>query len=124
MSVCRTRAAAQRTREAVTQVVPTRQRTRHPTKPRIGEMRHAGVAVLGCHFTKVRARQSGRWVPLMGPGQRALNAVRRQMRSATRRRRLRGSVVALVAKRHPIIRGWRHDCRGGNSTQPLQVLAR
>jgi hypothetical protein len=98
--------------------------TLHPTKTRIVEMQHEGFEFLGFHFKKVRARKSGRLVPLMWPGQQALKAVRSQIRSETRRRSLSGSLAALVAKLNPIIRGWRHYFRVGNSTQQLQALDR
>ncbi len=122
--VCRTRAAAQRTLEAVTQVLQKLKLTLHPTKTRIVEMQHEGFEFLGFHFKKVRARKSGRLVPLMWPGQKALKAVRSQIRSETLRRSLSGSLAALVAKLNPIIRGWRNDFRVGNSTQQVQALDR
>ena len=55
--VCRTRAAAQRTLEAVTQVLQKLKLTLHPTKTRIVEMQHEGFECLGFHFKKVRARK-------------------------------------------------------------------
>jgi RNA-directed DNA polymerase len=122
--VGRTRAAAQHTLEAVTQVLQKLKLTLHPTKTRIVEMQHEGLEFLGFHFKKGRARQSGRWVPLMWPGQKALKAVRSQMRSATLRRSVSGSWAALGAKLNPIICGWRNSCRVGNSTQPLQARER
>ena len=122
--VCRTRAAAQRTLEAVTQVLQKLKLTLHPTKTRIVEMQHEGFEFLGFHFKKVRARKSGRLVPLMWPGQKALKAVRSQIRSETLRRSLSGSLAALVAKLNPIIRGWRNYFRVGNSTQQVQALDR
>ena len=98
--------------------------TLHPTKTRIVEMQHEGFEFLGVHGKKVRARKRGRLVPLMWPGQKALKAVRSQMRRETLRRSLRGSLAALVAKLNPRIRGWRHYFRVGNSTQQLQALDR
>jgi Group II intron, maturase-specific domain len=60
----------------------------------------------------------------MGPGQRALNAVRSQSRSETLRRRLSGSWAARAATLNPLIRGGRNYCRGGHSTQQVQALDR
>jgi len=122
--VCRTQAAAQRALEAVTQVLQKLQLTLHPTKTRIVEMPYEGFEFLGFHCQKVSAREGGRLVPLMWPGQRALKAVRRQLRSETLRRNLSGALAAIAAKLNPLIRGWRHDFRVGNSTQQLQALDR
>jgi RNA-directed DNA polymerase len=115
--VCRTRAAAQRALEAVTQVLQKLKLTLHSTKTRIVERLHEGFEVLGFHFKKVKARKSGRLVPLMWPSQKALKAVRTWIRGETRRRSLSGSLAAMVAKLNPIIRGWRTYCYVGNSTR-------
>lgn len=122
--VCRTRPTAQRALEALTQVVQKLKLTLHPTKTRIVEMPHEGCEFLGFHFKKVKARKSGRLVPLMWPSQKALTAVRSQIRGETLRRSLRGSLAAIVATLNPLIRGWRHYFRVGNSTQKLPALDR
>lgn len=83
-----------------------------------------GFEFLGCHCKQGRARKSGRLVPLMWPSQKAMQAVRREMRGETLRRRLSGSLAAMVAKLTPIIRGWRTYCWVGHSTQQLQALDR
>ena len=121
---CRTPSAAQRALEAVTQVWQTLTRTRHATKTRLVERPYEGGEWLGCHVRKVGARTSGRLVPRRWPGRSALTAGRSQMRSATRRRRLRGSVAAIAATRNPRLRGWRTSVRVGHSTQPWQALER
>ena len=122
--VCRTRPTAQRAREALTQVLQKLKLTRHPTQTKIVGMQHAGFEFLGFHFQKVKARKSGRLVPLMWPSQKSLTAVRSQIRGETLRRSLRRSVAGSVAKLNPLIRGWRHDFRVGHSTQQLQALDR
>jgi RNA-directed DNA polymerase len=122
--VCRTRAAAQRALEAVTQVLQKLELTLHPTKARIVALLHEGFEFLGFHFKKVKARKSGRLVPLMWPSQKALKAVRTRIRGETLRRSLTGSVATMVAKLNPIIRGWHTDFCVGNFTKKLQALDR
>jgi RNA-directed DNA polymerase len=106
--VCRTKTAAEHALPAVIQVLERRKLTRHSTQTRLVDLTQEGVAVLGVHLQKVRARQSGRLMPLMWPGQKAMKAVRHQIRAETGRRGLRGSRLAMVANLHPIIRGWRN----------------
>jgi RNA-directed DNA polymerase len=122
--VCRTRAAAQRALEAVTQVLQKLKRTLPSTQTRIVERLHEGFELLEFHFKKVKARKSGRLVPLMGPSQKALKGVRTRIRGETLRRSLSGSLAAMVAKLTPSIRGWRTYCCVGNSTQQVQALDR
>jgi RNA-directed DNA polymerase len=122
--VCRTQTAAEQARQAVIQVLERVKLTRPSTKTRIVDLTQEGFACLGCHVQKVRARKSGRFMPLIWPSQKAMKAVRNQIRAETERRGLRGSMLAMVAKLHPIIRGWRHYVRIGHSTQQFQALDR
>ena len=122
--VCRTKTAAEHARQAVIQVLERLTRTLHSTKTRLVDLRQEGFECLGFHVQKVRARKSGRLMPLMWPGQKAMKAVRHQIRAETERRGLRGSRLAMVAKLHPISRGWRNYFRSGNSTQTFQALDR
>jgi RNA-directed DNA polymerase len=122
--VCRTKTAAEHALQAVIQVLERLKRTLHSTKTRIVDLTQEGCELLGFHLQKVRARKSGRLMPLMWPGQKAMKAVRNQSRAETERRGLRGSMLAMVAKLHPSIRGWRNYCRIGHSTQKLQALDR
>lgn len=98
--------------------------TLHSTKTRSVELLHEGLEFLGCHFKTVKARKSGRLVPLMWPSQNALKAVRTRIRGETLRRSLSGSLAAMVAKLNPIIRGWRTCFCVGNATKKLQALDR
>ena len=122
--VCRTRRDAEQALQAVTQVLQRLKLTVHPSKTRIVDMKQAGFEFLGFHFHKGRARKSGKLVPLMWPGQKAMQAIRRQIRAQTARRGLRETSAAMVAKLNPIIRGWRNYFRVGNSTKKLQDLDR
>jgi group II intron reverse transcriptase/maturase len=123
-SVCRTRGAAEHALPAVTQVVQKLQLTGHPTKTRIVDVKRAGCELLGCHVHQGQARTSGQLIPLRWPGPKAMTAIRRHMREQTERRGLRGTLTAIVAKRNPIMRGWRNDFRVGNSTQQFPDLDR
>ena len=122
--VCRTRGAAEHALQAVTQVLQKLKLTGPPTKTRIVDGKSAGVEVLGFHFHQGRARTSGKLIPLIGPGQKAMKAIRRQIREQTERRGWRGTFTAIVAKLNPIIRGWRNYVRVGNSTKKFQDLDR
>jgi RNA-directed DNA polymerase len=70
--VCRTRSDAEQALHAVTQVVQRRKLTVHPTKTRIVDMKQTGVEFLRFHLHKGSARKSGKLVPLMWPGQKAI----------------------------------------------------
>jgi group II intron reverse transcriptase/maturase len=122
--VCRTRGAAAHALQAVTQVVQKLQLTVPPTKPRIVDVKSAGVEFLGFHCHTGSARTSGTLISLMWPGQKALQAIRRPMREQTERRGLRGTLTARVAQRNPIMRGWRTSVRVGHATQQVQDLDR
>jgi RNA-directed DNA polymerase len=122
--VCRTRGAAEQALQAVTQVLQKLKLTVHPTKTRIVDVKTAGFEFLGFHFHKGRARTSGKLILLIWPGQKAMKAIRRQIRAQTERRGLRGTFTAIVAKLNPIIRGWRNYFRVGNSTKKFQDLDR
>ena len=122
--VCRTRVAAERALQAVIPVLARRKRTLPPTKTRIVERQQAGCEFRGFHVQKGRARRRGQWVPLMWPGQKAMQAGRGRIRVGTERRGLRGAMAARVAKLNPIIRGGRHDFCIGNSTTQFQALDR
>jgi RNA-directed DNA polymerase len=122
--VCRTRGAAEQALQAVTQVLQKLKRTVQPTKTRLVDVKSAGCECLGFHFHKGRARTSGKLIPLMGPGQKAMQAIRRQIREQTERRGLRGTFTAIVAQLNPSIRGWRNYLRVGNSPKKFQDLDR
>lgn len=76
------------------------------------------------HFKKVRARRSGKLVPLMWPAPKAMKRVRSRIREQTERRGLRYPMEVMVAKLNPIVRGWRNTYRIGNSTRQFQALDR
>jgi hypothetical protein len=122
--VWRTRRAAAHALHAVTQVVQKLKRTVHPTKTPLVEVKSTGLEFLGFPFPQGRARRSGKLLPLMWPGQKAMKASRSQSREQTERRGLKETLTAIVAKLNPIIRGWRTYFRVGNPTQKFQDLDR
>ena len=122
--VSRTRSEAEQALQAVTPIVQKRKLTGHPTKTGIVDVKRAGCELLGCHFHKGRARKSGKLIPLMWPGQKAMKAIRSHIREQTERRGLRGTIAAMVATLNRIIRGWRHYFRVGHSTKKFQDLDR
>jgi RNA-directed DNA polymerase len=122
--VSRTRSEAEQALQAVTQILQKLKLTVHPTKTGIVDVKRAGFEFLGFHFHKGRARKSGKLIPLMWPGQKAMKAIRSHIREQTERRGLRGTIAAMVAKLNLIIRGWRNYFRVGNSTKKFQDLDR
>ena len=98
--------------------------TAHPTKTRMVDRQQAGFALLGFHFHKGRARRTGKRIPLMSPGQKAMKAIRSHMREQTKRRGLKYTLKGRVAKLNPLIRGWRNYVRVGNATKKFQDLDR
>ena len=122
--VCCTRREAEQALHAVIQVLQKLKLTTHPTKTRIVDMQQAGFEFLGFHFHKGRARRSGKLIPLMWPGQKAMQAIRSHIREQTERRGLKYTLKTIVAKLNPIIRGWRNYFRVGNATKKFQDLDR
>lgn len=122
--VSRTRSEAEQALQAVTQILQKLNLTVHPTKTGIVDVKRVGFEFLGFHFHKGRARKSGKLIPLMWPGQKAMKAIRSHIREQTERRGLRGTIAAMVAKLNRIIRGWRNYFRVGNSTKKFQDLDR
>ena len=122
--VCRSRREAERAKGAVEQILSRLKVELHPEKTRIVEVKRAGFEFLGFHLRKVRSLRSGKLFPIAWPSQRAMKAVRRRIREETRRRALRFSPAAMVAKLNPIIRGWANYFRVGNATRQLQQLDR
>ena len=122
--VSRTRSEAEQALQAVTQILQKLKLTVHPTKTGIVDVKRAGCELLGFHCHKGSARKSGKRIPLMWPGQKAMKAIRSHMREQTERRGLRGTIAAMVAKLHLIIRGWRTYFRVGHSTKKFQDLDR
>jgi RNA-directed DNA polymerase len=122
--VSRTRSEAEHARHAVTQILTKLKLTVHPTKTGIVDVKRAGCELLGCHCHKGSARTSGKLIPRRWPGQKAMKAIRSQIREQTARRGLRDTLAAMVATLNPIMRGWRHYCRVGHSTKQFQDLDR
>jgi len=120
--VCRTRLQAERALAGVKEVLAILKLSLHPTKTRIVEMKDEGFEFLGFHFRKVRARRSGKLMPLMWPARKAMTRVRSQIREQTERRGLRYPLSVMVAKLNPVVRGWRNYYRVGNSTRQFQAL--
>jgi hypothetical protein len=106
--VSRTRSEAEQALQAVTPIWQTLKRTGHPTQTGIVDVKRAGCECLGFHCHQGRARKSGKLIPLMWPGQNAMNAIRSPMREQTERRGVRGIIAAMVAPLTLLMRGWRH----------------
>jgi RNA-directed DNA polymerase len=122
--ICKSKTEAERAKQAVEEVLQELKLKLHPTKSKIVEMKTEGFEFLGFHFQKVKSRKAGYLIPLMQPGPKAMNRVRKRIREETERRTLRFSIKEMVGKLNPIIRGWRNYFKIGNSTKKLQDLDR
>ena len=96
--------------------------TLHPTKTRIVDMNQEGFDFLGFHFHKMRAKKTGKLVPYMWPGKKAMKMVRKKIHGITGRKWFDKTPQEIIKYLNPVIRGWRNYFRSGNSTRKLQQL--
>lgn len=122
--VCRTRGDANRALQAVQHLMIRLKLTLHPTKTRIVDMGREGFDFLGFHFHKMQSKKTGKLLPYMWPGQKAMKSVRARVRQITARKRLSNPLEEVVKYLNRVIRGWRNYFRIGNSTKKLQALDR
>jgi RNA-directed DNA polymerase len=122
--ICRTKLQAQHALHAVRLVLQKLQLQLHPTKTRLVAMAQEGFDFLGFHFHKLRAKHTGKLLPYMWPGQKAMKAIRREIHGLTSRQRVAEGLAAVIGQLNPVIAGWRNYFRVGNSTVKLQELDR
>jgi RNA-directed DNA polymerase len=120
--ICRTQRDAKEALQKVEQIMTRLKLTLHPTKTRIVDMNQDGFDFLGFHFHKMRAKNTGKLVPYMWPGEKAMKAVRSEIHGTTDRKWLNKSLREIITHLNPVIRGWRTYFRPGNSTKKLQQL--
>ena len=122
--VCRGKTEAQQALVIVQQIMARLKLQLHPTKTKLVNLKQDGFEFLGFHFQKVVGRNSGKLVPLMWPGKKAMNAVRSQIRQKTDRSTLGVPLAEIVNRLNPIIRGWRNYFVIGHSMRQLRTLDR
>jgi RNA-directed DNA polymerase len=122
--ICRTKLQAQHALHAVRLILQKLKLQLHPTKTRLVAMAQAGFDFLGFHFHKLRAKHTGKLLPYIWPGQKAMKAIRWEIHGLTSRQRLAEGLAALISQLNPVIVGWRNYFRVGNSTMKLQALDR
>jgi RNA-directed DNA polymerase len=122
--VCRGKNEAQQAMSVVRQIMTRLRLQLHPTKTKLVNLKQEGFEFLGFHFQKVIGRKSGKLVPLMWPGKKAMNAVRDRIRERTDRSALGMPLAEIVAQLNPIIRGWRNYFVIGHSMRQLRTLDR
>ena len=122
--VCRTKQQAQQALQAIQQVVQKLKLQLHPTKTRLVDMGQEGFDFLGFHFHKMKAKKTNKLLPYMWPGQKAMQAIRRELHELTSRKKLAEGLEAILQQLTPVIRGWRNYFQIGNSTKKLQELDR
>jgi RNA-directed DNA polymerase len=122
--ICRTNLQAQHAVHAVRLVLQKLKLQLHPTKTRLVAMAQEGVDFLGFHFHKLRAKHTGKLLPYIWPGQKAMKAIRWEIHGLTSRQRLAEGLAAIISQLNPVIGGWRNYFRVGHSTMKLQALDR
>jgi RNA-directed DNA polymerase len=123
-SICRTQRQAEHAFHAVRLIRQTLKRQLHPTKTRLVGMAQAGFDFLGFHFQKLRAKRTGQLLPSMGPRQKAMQAIRREIHAHTSRQRLAAGLAAVISQLNPVSAGWRTYFQTGKRTRTLQQLER
>jgi RNA-directed DNA polymerase len=122
--VCSGKADAEQAMGVVRQILTKLKLQLHPTKTKLVNLKQEGFEFLGFHFQKVISRKSGKLVPLMWPGKKAMKAVRNRIRERTDRSALGLPMAEIVAQLNPIIRGWRNYFVIGHSMRQLRMLDR
>ena len=122
--VCRGKVDAEQAMGVVRQIMTKLKLQLHPTKTKLVNLKQEGFEFLGFHFRKVISRKSGKLVPLMWPGKKAMKAVRNRIRERTDRSALGRPMAEIVAQLNPIIRGWRNYFVVGHSMRHLRTLDR
>jgi RNA-directed DNA polymerase len=122
--VCRGKVDAEQAMGVVRQIMTKLKLQLHPTKTKLVNLKQEGFEFLGFHFRKVISRKSGKLVPLMWPGKKAMKAVRNRIRERTDRSALGLPMAEIVAQLNPIIRGWRNYFVVGHSMRHLRTLDR
>jgi hypothetical protein len=79
-------------------------------------MAQEGVAFLGFHVQKLRAKRTGKLLASMWPSQTAMKAIRRESHGLTSRQRLAEGLAAVISQLKPVIAGWRYYFQLGNRT--------
>jgi RNA-directed DNA polymerase len=122
--VCHGKTEAQKTMKIVQQIMAKLRLQLHPTKTRLVNLKQEGFEFLGFHFQKVIAKKSGKLVPLMWPGRKAMKTARSQIRQLTNRSTLGVTMLEIVNQLNPVIRGWRNYFDIGHSMRHLRALDR
>ena len=85
--ICRTKLQAQHAFHAVPVILQKLKRQLHPPKTRLVAMAQEGFDFLGFHCHKLRAKHTGKLLPSIGPGQKAMKARRWEIHGLTSRQR-------------------------------------
>jgi RNA-directed DNA polymerase len=85
--ICRTKLQAQHAFHAVRVILQKLKLQLHPTKTRLVAMAQEGFDFLGFHFHKLRAKHTGKLLPSIWPGQKAMKAIRWEIHGLTSRQR-------------------------------------
>jgi RNA-directed DNA polymerase len=120
--VCRYRHEAEKSLQAIQQILKRLKLTVHPEKTRIVRLPQEGFDFLGFHFLKFQSRVSGKLAPYAWPSRKSMWRVRERIRQLTKSSWLYAKPEWTVGLLNPVIRGWRNYFVGSNATEHFQRL--
>lgn len=120
--VCRTKKDAELAFEHLRKIMAKLKLTLNPQKTKIVDMNKEGFDFLGFHYQKFGKTKSGRKLPYMMPGKKAMKRVKDAIRIITCRKSAYEGLEQKVEKLNPLIRGWRNYFQHGNSVKRFKQL--
>lgn len=120
--VCRTRKDAELAFEHLKRIMTKLKLTLNPQKTKVVDMNKESFDFLGFRYQKFGKTKSGRKVPYMMPGKKAMKKVKDAIRVITCRKSAYEGLEQKVEKLNPLIRGWRNYFQHGNSTKRFKQL--
>ncbi len=120
--ICRSEYQARRALNAVKGLLERLSLLIHPVKTRVVKSDEEGFDFLGFHFRKCINRRSGKRVPFVWPGRKALSYIRGKIREASGPAQQREPIEEVVQRLNRVIVGWRNYFSYGNGSKQLQSL--
>ena len=120
--MCRKRTDAELAFEHLKRIMTKLKLTLNPQKTKIVDMNKESFDFLGFCYQKFGKTKSGRKLPYMMPGKKAMKKVKDAIRVITCRKSAYEGLEQKVGKLNSLIRGWRNYFQHGNSTKRFKQL--